>query len=71
MRPLCGLDTLGNEYPVTKCNILQKKPSTAPIQKPENLLEEIPLFCFYSEQKCATYLILVIYAVWISPHHKQ
>jgi len=71
MRPLHGLETLGNEHPVTRCNIPEEKPSIAPLQNPQNLQEEIPFFCFYSEQKCATHLILVTYALWIYPHHNQ
>jgi hypothetical protein len=63
IRPIYGLKTQGNEHPVTKCNIPGEKPSNAPLQKPQNLQEEIPFLCFYSEQKCTTHLILVIYAV--------
>jgi hypothetical protein len=71
MRPLHGLEKQGNEHPVTKYNIPEEKSSIAPLQKHQNLQEEIPFPCFHSEQKCTTHLILVIYAVRIYPHRNQ
>jgi hypothetical protein len=61
IRPLYGLKTQGNKHALSRCNIPEEKSSTALLRKPQNLQEEIPFFCFYSEQKCATHLILVVY----------
>jgi len=41
MRSLHGLETLGNEHPVTRCDIPEQKPSIAPLQNPQNLQKEI------------------------------